>query len=390
MRHSLLAPFLFLTFAAPAHADSYRLRADAFLFSESKPQQQGAPGFIQLTGEDKLNRWVDAETVVWAGKGGNADALVAVVRVHDPKNWVQLRIGRQILSAGAIRPLHIDGIDAHLRLPTRTTLEAFTGIPVVPQFAYPKADWALGGRVAQPIGRYTTAGISYLQKRDRGRLDQEEIGADFASTPASWFNFSSQASYDLLNPGLTEVRASLSGRFGALRPEIYAAHRSPSRLIPATSLFSALGDIPSDTFGATLMWRMCPRLDLLPMMSGRILDGNVGVDATVRTTLRLDDRGAGALMLDLRRQGAGIDPWTGARVAARVPLPRTIFVASELELVVPDNPNGRGEAWPWALVGVGFRPGRFEIASAIEMASTPRSKFELNAMMRASMSWGAP
>jgi hypothetical protein len=373
-----------------ARADSFRLRGDAFLFSESQPRQQGAPGFIQLTGEDKVNRWVDAETVVWAGRGGNADALVAVVRVHDPNNWGQLKIGRQIISAGAIRPLHVDGIDARLRLPTKTSFEGFTGIPVPLQFAYPKADWVAGGRIAQAIGKNTTAGVSYVQQRDHNKIDYEELGADFASTPASWFNLSSHAAYDLVNPGLTEVRASLSGRFGPLRPELYAAHRSPSRLIPATSLFSALGDVPSDTFGGTLMWRMFPRLDFLPMVAGRLQDGSVGVDTTVRTTLRLDDRGAGAIMLDLRRQGAGFDPWTGARVAVRVPLPRTFFWATELEIVVPDSSNGRGTVWPWGLVGVGWRPERWELAAAVEMASTPRAKTELNAMLRLSRSWGAP
>jgi hypothetical protein len=384
-----LAPLLVLTIAPAAWADSFRLRGDAFLFSQTQTQQQGAPGFIQLTGEDKLNRWVDAETVVWAGAGGKADALVAVVSVHDPKRWANLRIGRQIISAGAIRPMQIDGIDGHLRLPTKTTIQAFTGFPTPLEFAYPKADWAAGGRIAQPLGRDTTAGISYVQQRDHDKIAYEELGADFASTPTPWFNIGTHAAYDLVNPGLTEVRASLSGRFGPIRPEFYAVHRSPSRLVPATSLFSALGDIPSDTFGGTLMWRMFPRLDVLPMLAGRIQDGKVGADATIRTTLRFDDQGAGAILIDLRRQGAG-DPWIGARVAARVPLPRAFFASTELEIVVPDHPNGRGDAWPWGLVAFGWKPGRWEFAGAIEMASTPRAKLETNAMLRLSRSWGAP
>jgi hypothetical protein len=248
-----------------------------------------------------------------------------------------------------------------------------------------------GARIGQQLGRDTSTGISYLQRRETGRLAYEELGFDFASAPTRWFDVATRGAWDLVNPGLTEASTSLAARFGDLRPEIYATHRSPSRMLPATSLFAALGDTPSDIIGAAVPWRLFPRLDVLPMAGARIVGNDVGLDATVRTTLRLDDRGDGALMLEVRRQDSLPERWTGVRVAARVPLTQRLRASTELEIVAPDDPRGRGTVWPWALVAMRYMPvDKWEIAGAVESAATPTHAFELNAMLRLSRTWGSP
>ncbi len=393
------AVVLALLLLAPAsvRADPFQLRADALVYSQSP---QASTGYLALTGEDKVRPWMETEAVLWAGNGATADALVFLVRLHHPKNWAEVRIGRQIVSAGAVRPIHIDGADGRVRLPTKTTVEVFGGVPVQPQFAYGAWDWVVGGRASQGLGRSTTLGISYLQRRDDGRLAYEEVGMDFVSAPTRWFDLATHAAYDLIDPGVSEARFSLAGKFGPVRPELFALHRSPSRLLPATSLFSALGDAASDSAGVTMLWKMFPRLDVLPIVSARVQDSEAGVDATVRTTLRLDDRGRGAVSLDLRRQGSGTDPWSGARLAVRVPFAEHWQWSTELELVIPDNddPNpavravqrSRGSVWPWALVAMRWSPiHHWEVSAGVEAASTPTHAFEVNALMRLSLSWGS-
>lgn len=394
MRRAALAPpALVLTAlvatSSAARAEPYRLRVDAVGYSQSP---QSPVGLIVVQGEDRSRPWIDTEALVWAGNGTNgADALVMMVRLHDPKKWGELRLGRQFLTAGAVRPVHLDGADAHVRLPTGTTVQVFGGVPVAPQLAYNAYDWVSGARLGQNIGRDTTTGVSYLQRRDAGRLAFEEVGFDFASTPTRWFDLATRGAWDLVNPGLTEASTSIAGRFGNLRPEIYASHRSPSRLLPATSLFSALGDTPSEVIGAAVPWRLYPRLDLLPTAGARIVGTDVGLDATLRTTLRLDDRGEGALMLEVRRQDSMPERWTGVRVGARVPVTARLRASTELEIVAPDDPRGRGTVWPWALVAMRYLPGdKWEIAGAVESASTPKNAFELNAMLRLSRTWGSP
>ena len=222
---------------------------------------------------------------------------------------------------------------------------------------------------------------------------------DFVSAPTRWFDVASHAAYDLLDPGISEARVSLAGRFGPVRPELFALHRSPSRLLPATSLFSALGDAASDSAGVTVQWRMFPRLDVVPIVAARSQDDETGVDATLRATLRLDDRGLGAITVDLRRQGAGTDPWSGARLAVRVPIVRHWQASTELELVFPDNASNdpavrmvqrqRGAMWPWGLAAVTWSPTRvLQVAGAVEAASTPTNQREINALLRVSLAWG--
>jgi hypothetical protein len=378
---------LILVAARPAHADPYRLRIDMVGYTQAP---QSPVGLLVLQGDDRANAWVDAEALAWTGNvNGNTDVLTALVRLHDPRNYGELRLGRQILTVGAMRPVHVDGADARIRAPSGTSLEAFGGVPVQPQFQYRAWDWATGGRLGQSVGRFTDFGVSYLQQRADGALAYEEAGFDFSSSPVPEFNLNAHGAYDLIDPGLAEATASLSGRFGDFRPEVYATQRSPSRLIPATSLFSALGDTPSQIVGASIKWRMFPRLDVLPIVAVRETAGDAGVDGTLRATLRLDDRGDGALSVEGRRQGSGPDLWSGVRIALRLPLTKSIRYSTELELVAPDDPRGRGSLWPWGLMALRWSPvPRWEVAGAVEAASTPTATREFNGLARLSYAWG--
>jgi hypothetical protein len=376
--------------ASPAAADPYRIRTDAIGITNAP---QSPVGLLVLQGEDKLHPLVSAEALVWTGTGKDqaADALVVLVKLKDPSKISELRLGRQLIATGAIRPIHMDGADARATLPTGSSVEAFGGVPVAPAAGWNAYDWVAGGRAGQSLARDTAMGVSYLQRRERGQLSTEEVGFDLASAPTTWFDLASRGAYDLVSPGLAEGSVSLAARSETLRPELYAMHRSPSHLLPATSLFSALGDIPSNTLGASLRWRAFPRLDFLPTAAVRWVGADPGFDGTLKTTLRLDDLGAGALMLDLRRQDIAPDRWTGVRGAARVPLSRFFVASTELELAVPDDPRGRGSVWPWGLVALRWMPVHgWEAAGAVEAASTPKSTGSVNALLRLSYYTGSP
>jgi len=376
-------------FAATNASAQYRLRSDALAYSSAP---QSPVGIVQLEGSERGNAWVEGEALVWGGAAApspNApgDAIVALIRVHDPKRWAEVGLGRQIVAMGAIRPAHVDGASTRLRAPTGTTFEAFGGVPVARGFAWGAYDWIAGGRASQHLARETIVGASYVQARDRGRVATEEIGLDFASAATRWFDVATRGAWDVVTPGLVEATASLAGRFGKIRPELYATHRSPARFLPATSLFSALGDAPADVVGGSVVWRAAPRLDVMPTAAVRSYSGDAGADIAIRTTLRLDDRGEGALRLELRRQGAS-DAWSGVRFAARVPLRNHLAVSSEIELVVPDAPRGGAPVWPWGLLAIGWRPERWEIGAAIE-ASATRITSSVDVLARVAYAWGA-
>ncbi|HMJ55744.1 MAG TPA: hypothetical protein VK540_26900 [Polyangiaceae bacterium] len=366
-------------FSRQALGEPLRLRADAIA------EARAPAGLVVLQGQDRKYPWVDAEALVWAGARTDptADVLVLSVKLRAPRGWGDLRLGRFVVSTGAIRPLAIDGFSAIARAPWGLSAEAFSGFPVVPRMATTGYDQASGGRLAQTITSRATLGVSYLDQRSHGRLADQEIGADLAAVPAPFLDLAARGAYDLLSSGVADGLISGSTRFGQFRVELFGTHRSPSRLLPATSLFSVLGDFPSQVLGGTVRWAAAPRLDLLLTGGGQDIGGELGGYATMRGTLRLDERGAGTVGLEVRRQDVPSSRWTGVRVTASEPLGPYLRVSTEIEVAAADGRSDRGAAWPWVLAALAWRPGKgWEAAGAVEAGSTPRYRFEWNGLVR--------
>jgi len=339
-----------------------------------------------------MRPWVDAEGLVWAGAKSSVtgDVLVLTLRLRDPKGHAEVRGGRFVLATGAIRPVQIDGAEVTLRAPWGSAIESFGGAPVVPRLGARPYDWLAGGRVSQKLGIKAIVGISYIQRREGGEISDHEMGADAAFAAARWLDVASFAAYDLTSPGLTDARVSAASRFDAFRVEVFGSELSPGRLLPATSLFSVLGDFPSQTVGGTIKWLAAPRLDLLASGAGQDVGGALGSNGWIRATLRLDDRGDRNLGLELRRVDVSTAEWTGVRGVTALPLGRGFRFSTEIEVVVPDHPSGRGVAWPWGLCAVAYRRSGWEAAAAVEASSTPEHLYEANALARLSRSWAMP
>lgn len=348
---------------------------------------------LVMQGEDRAKPWLSAEALAWLGTGADrtGDVLTLLVRARDVQGRGEARAGRFLAATGAIRPLHIDGVSALGRTPWGTSLEAFGGVPVVPRFGQRDYDWAVGGRVAQRIADRATLGFAYLQRRDRGRLSDEEVGGDLAMVPLRGIDLATRAAYDLVSLGLTDALASVAVRTTDLRVELFGTRRSPSRLLPATSLFSVLGDVPSTRAGTTVRWAAAPRLDLLATAATQIIDDRVGGDGTLRATLRTNEEGTASIGIELRRQAVPGAEWSGVRAIGAAPVARRLAVAAEIEVARADNPGRRGDIWPWALVALTWHAtSSWSFAAAAEGASTSTARSELTALLRGSFAWGRP
>jgi hypothetical protein len=363
-----------------ADAEPLRLRADAYAEARSPV------GLIVLQGESRERPWLAFEGLVWSGyrDGGAADVLVLMAKLREARGYGELRVGRFVVATGAVRPMHLDGAWGVVRSPQGSTAEAFAGVPVVPRFGGRAYDWAAGGRVAQTIAARVTAGVSYVQERDRGASANEEVGFDLAAAPTRRIDLAARGAYDLSSPGVTDALVSAAWRSTALRVELFGTHRSPSRILPATSLFSVLGDLPSQQAGATARWGAAPRLDLSASGAAQRAGGQLGARAWVRGELRLDDRGEARVGLEVRRQDVGDARWSGVRASGAQGLGKGLTLSSELELARPDEPRGRGALWPWGLLALAWRSagGAWEVAAACEAAVTPESRAETNALVR--------
>ncbi len=379
--------------ASRAGADPLRLRADAL----AETQGTSSPaGIVVLQGEDAMRPWVAAEALVWTGeRGGTAsatgDVMVLTVRLREPHGYVEARAGRFVLATGAVHPVQIDGAHVLGRAPWGSTVETFGGLPVVPRFGARSFDWLAGGRVAQRVGSAMALGVSYVQRREDGEISNEEVGVDVATAPVRGLDVAAFGAYDLTSPGLAEGRASAAVRWGDWRLELFGSQLSPGRLLPATSLFSVLGDLPSHTAGATARWRAAPRLDLLASGAGQDVAGGLGSNEWLRATLRLDDEGDGNLGLEVRRVDVPGARWTGVRAIGAVPLGKGFRYSTEIEIVAADHPDGRGVAWPWALSGLSWRSDQgWQLAGAFEVSATPQHRYEADALVRLSYALDGP
>lgn len=368
--------------AASASADPIRLRADAFATTASPV------GLLALDASGTEDR-VSAEAAVWMGGGAvpgddaGGDVLVIALHARDRSNRALATVGRFVATLGALRPTHADGASVRLRLPRRFDVEGFAGLPVRPRLGVHAWDWVAGGRVARRIGDYGSAGIALLEQRDEGRLAIEELGADAGFAIDARNDVSARAAYDLANPGLAEASFALAHRHGKTWSlDLHGGYRAASHLVPATSLFSVLGDVPSLRAGATATWRAAPRLDVDGELGVRRSEESTSPIATVRAKLRLGDTTARVASLELRRDVA----WTGARGALRCALPHRLTVASELELVFADA----GHVWPWGLVALATDRGAWTAAIAIEASASPSDRYRLDALAQLGRRWGAP
>lgn len=359
-------------------------------------------GLIILEGSTRKYPYVDAEALIWGGAGSpqfglrddeaTFEALVISVKVRDPKGISDTRLGRFILSTGAVRAMHLDGGHLTLRAPSKTHFEAFGGVPVDGDIEGRQDDWMVGGRVSQGLGERGVLGASYYNRYNAGQRSDEEVGADFSLRVARWLDMAAKLSWEIVNPGLAEVLGTLSAQTKnqKLRGELFATQRSPIRLLQQTSLFTVLGDPGALKTGGNLFWRAAPRLDLW-------LEGNaLGVQDTwgwggyLRGVLRTDDEGKGSVLGELRRQNVAESNWTGIRLAAVIPLydsiKESVGLMPEFELVIPDDPKPEtGNAWPWGRLALRWKHQKgWALAAAGEASSNQYQRVDVRALARVS------
>jgi hypothetical protein len=380
---------VFALWANAASAEPLRLRADA-LATTAAPA-----GLLVLDASGAAQPGLSAEAVVWIadgqalGEGTSGDVLVVAVDAHSQDGRMAGRLGRFVSVLGALRPVQVDGGALRLRLPLALDAELTGGVPVLPGLATHRAwDWLVGGRVARRLGDWGSAGIAYEQRRDAGRLVTEEIGVDAGAALGSHDDAGARLAYDVANPGVAEISLTASHRGKRVRGELYASYRAASHLLPATSLFSVLGDVPAERAGAVITWTAAPRLDVIADAGIRRVDADVAPELVFRARLKLDPRGASALSAELGRSGIGADAWTGARAAGRVALPHALAISTELELVRPDEPRGRGALWPWALGAISWDRGAWQAAVAIEASASPEYLSRVDALFQLGRRWG--
>ena len=189
------------------------------------------------------------------------------------------------------------------------------------------------------------------------------------------------------NPGLAEVGVSASRRRGAVRTEAYARHRAASHLLPATSLFSVIGDVPSQRAGGVVTWRAAPRLDLIADLAVRRIDDDFGEELVARARLRLDERGTSLLMRRApahRRRRLRVD--RGARRRADRAAPR-VRGQHRARARGPRRGSRAGRGVAVGAVAGSWAHGDWQAAIALEASASAEYRYRVDGLVQLARRW---
>lgn len=392
-----LAAAIALTVLAPlSEASAQPHSVGAELWGQLDPNV----GLIVVEGSTKKYPYVDAEALIWGGAGSpqyglrdneaTFEALVVSLRVRDPRGISDARLGRFILGTGAVRAQHIDGGHLTLRAPSKTHFEVFGGVPVDGNIEGRKYDWIAGGRISQSLGKIGMLGGSYYNRYNAGQRSDEEVGVDFSLRAASWLSMAAKFSWEIVNPGLAEVLATISSQTNnrKFRGELFASKRNPTRFLQQTSLFTVLGDLGTMKTGANLFWRAAPRLDLTMEGAAQQASDQWGWTGYLRGVLRTDDEGKGSVLGELRRQQVADSRWTGIRLASVIQLfenvHQTVGLMPEFEVIIPDERNSiTGKAWPWGRLALRYQhQSGWTFAAAAEASANKTQRLDVRGLAR--------
>jgi hypothetical protein len=366
---------------ARAQAGGY-VPVSADLLLQARPVE----GLVVLHSGYRNSPLVDADALVFmdaSQANTSADVLSVSVGLREPHGYGHIRLGRFMLGTGAVRPVQLDGFIALARAPTNSTLEVFSGLPVVASFGPRAFDWLAGARIAQHLDERVSVGASYLHRRDAGMLASEELGSDLSIAPLPWLGINAIGSWDLVSRSLAEARITSFSHSQEAQLELFASRRIAARLLPATSLFSVISDAASSELGATANWQAFPRLDLGSTIALEGLERAWGYRAAVRSTLRLSALDGGELSLEATRRDLNDAGFTGAALRMDLPVTQSLRPHASIEVAAADHPRGRGALWPWARIGASYAlASDWLVAAAIGFRATPQYKSDLSALLR--------
>jgi hypothetical protein len=289
LRLTLLAALALLS--TPVQADVVRANATTLFYTRQDwyagDLQRASPIFelVSITASEvtspfaqdveiALSTWgaLDLSDVRAWQNGGAADRRfsgdvdTAYIKGELLSRRLVLRVGRQLVSEGVARMVHLDGAQFRLRLPGNFGLSAYAGTPVSPRFAgrggefatgNTRANFATGGRVSWFWPGLVELGASAALDRDRGDVARKDVGADLRLTLPRHLELVSSAFYSVPEERWGEIAVAGAWR-GRRDVQVIAEYRhvEPDLFLPRTSILSVFAEDERDDVGATV--RLAP------------------------------------------------------------------------------------------------------------------------------------
>src|SRR6266700_4304685 len=178
---------------------------------------------------------------------------------------ISVRLGRQLLVAGAGRNLGFDGLSVTARPIRWVGVSAQAGVPVTPRFAVSCGDALLAGRAFVKPSFDAEAGVSILQLLDHGEIARRDLALDarLVPSPALPLVLTGFALYSLPERRLGEGQAAATWQLDR-RLQITGDYRrtAPDLFLPRNSIFAVFSQEHHDEAGGFLYLRPLARLRL--------------------------------------------------------------------------------------------------------------------------------
>lgn len=385
-----------------AHAEIVDATATALLAGRSEPRDGMVHtvvpivALVSLHARDIQNPWVRDLRVVISGWGelsageprdgqtAEGDVNIAYTEGRVLSNRFGLRLGRQLVSPGAARNLHIDGLSAQLALVRHLGLTVFGGAPVTPRFGVDRGDGAVGGRIHWRQSFVSEIGVSAIHVLDDGRVAHQDVALDANYAVFRTVNLSTLARWSLAEQRLGEGNLVASWQ-PFRRVELLADVRrtAPDLFLSRSSIFAVFSEETRDELGGGMALRLPRRVTLsadLHWFGASLSDSN---RASARVTSTLGSLAQARAGVELVRLSVPDGGYLLGRVFGSYRFAPKSFVGGDVSGQDLEKPiNGVSESvYATASAGHEIAPGWRVVLTGLGGA-TPFARYRIEGLLK--------
>jgi hypothetical protein len=273
---------------------------------------------------------------------------------------LEVTAGRQLVALGPVILEQIDGGKVHYLHSSGLEVGIFGGAPTGTRVAFQPwpldedrysygYSWLIGGRIGFLDLGHLAAGASFVQRRYRGRVADNDFGLDLSYSPLQLVELSGSGvlSLEALRP--REARGAVRLRpLRALDLELAYLFSSPDLWVPRSSIFAVFSEETYQEAGLDLRWQASRALTFDAGYGRRFYraaeDGRDGVEgknrASLRAALRFGPELRRRVLLEAERVEAPESAYTRVRLAGNLPfrlLRRAWAAIIELDTLILDE-----------------------------------------------------
>jgi hypothetical protein len=275
---------------------------------------------------------------------------------------LELTAGRQFVALGPMMLEQIDGGKVHYVHSSGIEVGMFGGAPTGTRVAYqlwPSDEdrynygysWLIGGRAGFIDLGHVAGGVSFVHRRYRGRIADNDLGLDASYSPLALLDVSASAVLSIEALRAKEIRGAVGVQ--PIKPLSFnVAYRftSPDLMLPRTSIFAVFADSSFQEGSIDARWQVTRAFSLDADYGRRyyMARGGESTDditgganrAGARATLRFGRALDGRALVEYQRLETPDNAANRVRAATSVPLPlwkRQITLIADLDLFVVDQ-----------------------------------------------------